>query len=144
MFRINGGLDSVGNVLMPTASNSRKKNGNDNRELQNRSRRPTAPGDVLREEFLVTHKIKQHDLANAMGVSRFRVNEVINGKRAITAETALLLGAALDTSPEFWMNLQRAVDLHESRLALESRLKRVKPLMRTGSEREIFYEISDE
>ncbi len=79
-----------------------------------------------------------------MGVSRFRINEVINGKRGITAETALLLAAALDTTPEFWLNLQRAVDLHEGRLELQSNLERIKPLIRKRPVKEIFYEISDD
>jgi addiction module HigA family antidote len=124
---------------MPTTSNSRKGNGNSSLDADS-DRQPTAPGDVLREEFLKAHGITQDRLADAMGVSRFRVNEVINGKRAVTAETALLLAAALDTSPEFWLNLQRAVDLYEGRLQLASNLKRVKAIIGKRSTKEIFYE----
>jgi len=79
-----------------------------------------------------------------MGVSRFRINEVINGKRAVTAETALLLAAALDTTPEFWLNLQRAVDLYEGRLQIASDLGRVKPLVQRKPAREIFFDFPDE
>jgi addiction module HigA family antidote len=141
MCTLGGGLDLTGKDRMPTTSKSRKDNDKTNLEVQS-ERRPTAPGDILRQEFLAAHNIKQHDLADAMGVSRFRINEVINGKRAITAETALLLAAALDTTPEFWLNLQRAIDLHEGRLELQSDLKRVKRLIRKRSAKEIFYEIS--
>ena len=124
---------------MPTTSNSRKGNGDSSLDSKS-DRRPTAPGDVLREEFLKAHGITQDRLADAMGVSRFRINEVINGKRSVTAETALLLAAALDTSPEFWLNLQRAVDLYEGQLHLASNLERVKPLIGKRSAKEIFYE----
>jgi antitoxin HigA-1 len=143
MFTVSGGSDLTGNVRMPTASNSRRKNGNSDIETQRLGRPPTAPGEVLREEFLAAHGITQDRLAEAMGVSRFRVNEVINGKRAVTAETALLLAAALGTSPEFWLNLQRAVDLHKGRLQLSSDLKRIKPIIEKKSAKEIFYDISD-
>jgi antitoxin HigA-1 len=77
-------------------------------------RRPSIPGEILREEFLTHYEITQDELAKAMGVSRFRVNEIINGKRAITAETAILLGKALGTSAKFWVNLQTAVDLFDA------------------------------
>lgn len=143
MFTLGGGLDLTGNDRMPITSSSRKDNGKASSAAKF-ERRPTAPGEILREEFLAAHNIKQHDLADAMGVSRFRINEVINGKRAITAETALLLAAALGTTPEFWLNLQRAVDLHKGRLELEPDLKRVKPLIRKRPAKEIFYDMSDE
>ncbi|RXG97206.1 HigA family addiction module antitoxin [Bradyrhizobium sp. C-145] len=77
-------------------------------------RRPSTPGEILREEFLTPHNITQDELAKAMGVSRFRVNEIINGRRALTSETAVLLGKALGTSARFWMNLQVAVDLFDA------------------------------
>ena len=141
MFMVDGGSALIGNVRMHMPSNSRRRNANTDGER--RVRRPTAPGEILREEFLAAHGITQDRLAEAMGVSRFRVNEVINGKRAITAETALLLAAALDTTPEFWMNLQRAVDLHEGRLALQSDLNRVKPLIRKSA-KEVFYKMPED
>jgi addiction module HigA family antidote len=125
---------------MPTTSNSRNDNNKPNVRVKP-DRQPTAPGEILREEFLAAHGITQDRLADAMGVSRFRINEVINGKRVVTAETALLLAAALGTSPEFWLNLQRAVDLHQGRLHLNSELKRVKPLITEKSAKEIFYDL---
>lgn len=106
-------------------------------------RRPTSPGEILRDEFLEANNIKQHELSGAMGVSRFRINEVINGRRAITAETALLLAAALDTTPEFWLNLQRAVDLYDARVEIHSDLKEVRPLRRKSDQRKIFYDSED-
>ncbi len=142
MFTVSGGSDLTGNVRMPTASNSRKRKDSSDVKDQSLHRRPTAPGNILREEFLATHGITQDRLAEAMGVSRFRVNEVINGKRAITAETALLLAAALGTSPEFWLNLQRAVDLYQGRLQLSSELRRVRPVIEKKAPKEIFYDIS--
>lgn len=129
---------------MPTTSSLRGKSDSAETGLETSNRRPTPPGEVLREEFLAANGITQDRLASTMGVSRFRVNEVINGKRAITAETALLLAAALDTTPEFWLNLQRAVDLHEARLHLAPDLRRVKPLIEKRSAKQIFYEFSSE
>ena len=75
-------------------------------------RAPTHPGEMLLEEFLKPMKMSQVELANKMDISFNRVNELINGKRGITADTALRLAVALKTSPEFWMNLQAAYDLY--------------------------------
>ena len=141
MCTLAGGLDLTGKDLMRTTSSSRKSNGSSNLDAES-DRQPTTPGEILREEFLAAHGITQDRLADAMGVSRFRVNEVINGKRAITAETALLLAAALGTSPEFWLNLQRAVDLHQARLQLSTELKEVETLIKSKSPKKIFYDIS--
>jgi antitoxin HigA-1 len=82
-------------------------------------RRPTTPGEILREEFLGPKRITQAQLADKMGVPLQRVNTIITGRRTITAETALLLARALKTSPEFWMNLQSAVDLWDARQKLK-------------------------
>ena len=77
-------------------------------------RKPTHPGEILLEEFLEPMGISQVELAHRMGVSVQRVNTLINGKRDMTAETAILLGRTLKTTPEFWMNLQDAHDLFEA------------------------------
>jgi antitoxin HigA-1 len=61
-------------------------------------RRPSIPGEILREELLTHYETTRDELAKGMGVSRFRVNEIINGKRAITSETAILLSKALGTN----------------------------------------------
>ena len=78
-------------------------------------RKPTHPGEILLEEFLEPMGLSQVELAHRMGVPVQRVNTLVNGKRDITAETAILLSRVLKTSPEFWMNLQDALDLYEAR-----------------------------
>lgn len=75
-------------------------------------RPPTLPGEILLEEFLKPKGITQTALASRMGVPIQRVNTLINGKRAVTADTALLLSEALGTSAEFWLNLQQSCDLY--------------------------------
>jgi addiction module HigA family antidote len=78
-------------------------------------RTPTHPGEVLQEEFLAPLGITQVALADHLGVSVQRINELVRGKRGISPETAWLLSQALDTTPEFWLNLQAAHDLAEAR-----------------------------
>ncbi len=78
-------------------------------------RAPTHPGEVLLEEFLLPMGITQGHLARHIGVPVQRVNELIRGKRGVTPDTAWLLSKALTTSPEFWLNLQAACDLNQSR-----------------------------
>jgi len=75
----------------------------------------THPGEILKEEFLEPLGITQLALAQHLGVSLQRVNEIIRGKRGITPETAWLLSEALGTSPQFWMNLQDSYDLTSKR-----------------------------
>ncbi len=76
-----------------------------------KNRPPTAPGEMLLEEFLKPLGVTQVEIASRMGVPVQRVNTIVNGKRGITAETAILLAEALDTTPEFWMGLQADYDL---------------------------------
>jgi addiction module HigA family antidote len=75
-------------------------------------REPTHPGEILIEEFLKPQGMSQLALAEKMGVSLQRINTLINGKRDMTAETAVLLARVLKTTPEFWLNLQMACDLY--------------------------------
>jgi len=82
-------------------------------------RQPTHPGEILKEEFLRPMGITQVELARRMGVPIQRVNTLINGKRDMTAETALLLSRELKTTSEFWMNLQVAVDLFRASRRIE-------------------------
>jgi antitoxin HigA-1 len=81
-------------------------------------RPPTHPGDMLLEEFLRPMGMTQVDAADKMGISLNRLNELIRGKRGVTADTALRLAKLLKTSPEFWMNLQVAWDLYHAKRAL--------------------------
>jgi len=76
---------------------------------------PTHPGEVLEEEFLKALGITQVALAEHIGVSVQRVNELVRGKRGVTPDTAWLLAQAFDTTPEFWLNLQAAYDLAQAR-----------------------------
>jgi addiction module HigA family antidote len=75
------------------------------------NRIPTHPGEVLLEEFLIPLGITQVSFAAHIGVPVQRINEIVRGKRGITPETAWLFAGALDTSPEFWLNLQSNYDL---------------------------------
>ena len=81
-------------------------------------RAPTHPGEILVEEFLKPLQLSQAEAATKMGISANRLNEVIRGKRGVTADTALRLAKLLKTTPEFWMNLQTTYDLYEAQHAL--------------------------
>lgn len=84
------------------------------------NRPPTHPGEILYEEFLKPKEMSQVELARRMGVPIQRINTLINGKRDMTAETAVLLSRVLGTTPEFWMNLQCACDLYVARQTLKA------------------------
>ncbi len=77
------------------------------------------PGDVLRAEFMTPLGLSARALARELGVPPNRITGIINGERAITAETAIRLGRRFGTSAEFWMNLQTAHDLEEVRRRLD-------------------------
>lgn len=94
---------------------------------------PEKPGDVLRRCIIEgANPITQDELARAMGVSRLSVNQLIRGKRAVTAAMALRLAQVLSTTPDFWLNLQRDVDLYEARKTLAARLKKLPVLRKTA------------
>lgn len=83
------------------------------------------PGEVLLEEFLVPMEISQNALARATGVPPRRINEIVLGKRGITADTALRLAAYFGTSEGFWLGLQSDFDLEEARAGIAKDLMRV-------------------
>lgn len=83
--------------------------------MQPDNRVPTHPGEVLLEEFLAPLGQTQVALAEHLGVPVQRINELVRGKRGVTPETAWLLAQALNTTPEFWLNLQAAYDLARNR-----------------------------
>ena len=85
---------------------------------------PVHPGEVLLEEFLDPMEITQYRLAKAIHVPARRINEIVLGKRAITADTALRLARYFGTSERFWMNLQACYDLEVEKDRLGSRLDR--------------------
>ncbi len=79
-----------------------------------KNRRPTHPGEVLLEDFLKPLVITQKEAAKRLRISYPRMNEIVNGKRSVTPETALRLSRFTSTEPEFWLNLQQAVDLWDA------------------------------
>ncbi len=87
--------------------------------------RNTHPGEVLLEEFMRPFDLSQNAVARATGVPPRRINEIVLGKRGITADTALRLAAFFGTSEGFWMSLQADYDLEEARGAILKELTRV-------------------
>jgi len=85
---------------------------------------PIHPGEVLLEDFLVPLGLTQYALARGLSVPPRRINEIVHGKRAITADTALRLGRFFGTSERFWLNLQTIYDLEVERARLRTRLPR--------------------
>jgi addiction module HigA family antidote len=93
-------------------------------------RKPVSAGEILAEEFMQPLGLTQGALAEAMGVQRKHVNELCNGRRSITAATALILARVFGNTPDFWLNLQRCNDLwavmHSPRE--RERIRRAKPI----------------
>jgi len=81
-------------------------------------------GEILLQEFLISMEISQNRLARDIGVPPRRINEIVHGKRAVTADTALRLARYFGTSEAFWMGLQADYDLEEARERLGDRLDR--------------------
>ncbi len=86
------------------------------------------PGEVLDQEFLQPLGLSQNALARAISVPPRRINEIVLGKRGVTADTALRLGRAFSTSAEFWMNLQAGFDLEEAARAIAPVLADLEPV----------------
>lgn len=84
--------------------------------------RSVHPGEILLEEFLRPMGISQYRLAKDISTPARRINEIVHGKRAITADTALRLGRYFNMSPEFWLNLQAHYDLEVEKEKLANRL----------------------
>lgn len=82
----------------------------------------THPGEILDLEFLEPLGISQYGLAKDIGVPETRISDIVLGKRAVTADTALRLGAYFGTSPRFWLNLQNVYDLHQAQEAIGDQL----------------------
>lgn len=90
---------------------------------------PIHPGEVLQEEFLKPMKLSQNRLALELGVSARRINEIVLGKRRVTADTALRLAQYFNMSAQFWLGLQMDYDLDVAEDAMAERIKReVRPL----------------
>jgi addiction module HigA family antidote len=91
-------------------------------------RRPTPPGEMLREDFMLDYSLTVAGLADALHVSRQSINELLRGRRAVSPEMALRLSRLFGNSPEFWLNAQRAVDLWDASQAIKGVMARIKPL----------------
>lgn len=91
-------------------------------------RRPTHPGEMLREDFLPDYGLTIATLAEAIGVSRQSINELLRERRRISPEMALRLARLFGNSPEFWLNAQRAVDLWDAAQAIQNEVARIQPL----------------
>ena len=94
-------------------------------------RRPTSPGELLREEFLKPLGMTQRELAGHLGCDIKVINRIVNARSAVTAEMALKLAATFATTPDFWLNAQTAVDLY----AAQTRLKHLPRALRSQSRR---------
>jgi len=91
-------------------------------------RRPVHPGEMLHEDFMPEYGLSVNGLASALGVCRQSVNKLVRERRAVSPEMALRLGRLFDNSPEFWLNLQRSVDLYDARLATKDEMRHITPL----------------
>lgn len=91
-------------------------------------RRPTHPGEMLREDFLPEFGLSVTSLAESVGVSRQSMYELLRGRRAVSVEMSLRLARLFGNSPEFWLNAQRAVDLWDASRAIKKDVNRIKPL----------------
>lgn len=89
---------------------------------------PIHPGEILMEDFIEGFGITQNKLAVSIGVPPRRINEIVHGKRGITADTAIRLARYFGTSEEFWMNLQSNYELRLERRTLRGKVDAIKPL----------------
>ncbi len=94
---------------------------------------PVHPGEILQKEFLEPMSISQNRLAMALHVPARRINEIVLGKRSVTADTALRLARYFRMSPQFWLGLQMDYELDAAEDALEERIeKEIEPISATG------------
>ena len=101
--------------------------------MEKRDFPPIHPGEILFAEFLEPLGVSQYRLAKDIGVTPRRINEIVHGRRAITADTALRLGRYFNMEAQFWLNLQSHFDMEVALESLEDRLeKEVHPLSRAA------------
>ena len=94
---------------------------------------PIHPGEILLEEFLEPMEVSQYRLAKDISVPPRRINEIVHGKRAITADTALRLARYFGTTERFWMNLQTRYDLEVEKRRLKGRLAKEVAVLKEAS-----------
>ena len=92
------------------------------------SRRPTAPGVILAELYLTPRKVSITKFAEACGLTRKHMSAIINGRAAITADTATRIAAVLGTTAQYWLNLQNAVDLYDAEARLREAARKPRPM----------------
>lgn len=92
------------------------------------ARRPTHPGEMLREEFMPELGLGVAALASRLGVSRQTVNELVRERRSVSPDMALRLGRLFGTSPQYWLNMQRNVDLWDSLSQDQESIESIEPL----------------
>lgn len=95
----------------------------------NMTKRPTHPGEMLREDFLPDYGLSASELAKDLGVSRQSINELLRERRAISPEMALRLARLFSNSAQFWINAQRAVDLWDANQAIKADIDKIQPLL---------------
>ncbi len=91
-------------------------------------RKPTHPGEMLREDFMPDYGLSVAALAEAIGVSRQTVNDLLRERRGLSPEMALRLARLFGNSPQFWLNAQQAVDLWSANVSIRDEVERIKPL----------------
>ena len=96
--------------------------------LNGRKRRPTHPGELLREEILPAAELTQAELAAQLGVSRRSISSLLREQRSLSPDMAHRLARVFKTTPEFWMNLQQAVDIWETLAANRRDYAKLRPL----------------
>jgi addiction module HigA family antidote len=96
-------------------------------------RRPTHPGELLREETLPAAGLSQSELADRLGVNRRMVSELIHERRSVTPDLAHRLARVFDTTPEFWLRLQQAVDIWDALRTNQEEYDRLKPLRKRAA-----------
>ena len=89
---------------------------------------PVHPGEILLEDFIEGFEITQHKLAVSIGVPPRRINEIVHGKRGITADTALRLGKYFGVEPMFWMNLQNPYEIEVAEDKALAEIERIQPV----------------
>ncbi len=93
-----------------------------------RTLKPTHPGEMLREDFLPDYGLTTAGLAEALGVSRQTINEILREKRAVSPVMALRLAQLFANTPEFWLNAQRTYDLWQAKQDFQTEIEKIKPL----------------
>ncbi len=91
--------------------------------------KPVHPGEILREEYLAPLGMSANRFAAALHIPTNRISEILAGRRALTADTALRLARALGTSPEFWLDLQKTYELRTAEMEIGAKLKAVKRIV---------------